>query len=79
MARAAGFAAAWRVESAAEWEARLDDVLSLPGPVFVSAAVEPGNQRPLRRHPDEPARYLKVSLADSARVVREALRQGAPV
>jgi thiamine pyrophosphate-dependent acetolactate synthase large subunit-like protein len=73
MARSAGFAAAWRIEQAEEWRTRVDDVFSEPGPVFASVAVEPGGERPLRRHPDEPARYLKVSLAEWSRTVRAAL------
>jgi len=73
MAGAAGFPAAWRIEDAEAWRARIDDVLALPGPVFVSVAVEAGGERPLRRHADEPARYLKVSLADWSRTMRAAL------
>jgi thiamine pyrophosphate-dependent acetolactate synthase large subunit-like protein len=73
MARSAGFAASWRIEDAEAWRARIDDVLSLPGPVFASVAVEAGGERPLRRHPDESARYLKVSLAEWSRTVRAAL------
>jgi thiamine pyrophosphate-dependent acetolactate synthase large subunit-like protein len=73
IARSAGFAAAWRIEDPETWRARVDDVLSLPGPVFASVAVEAGTERPLRRHPDEPARYLQVSLSDWARTTRAAL------
>jgi thiamine pyrophosphate-dependent acetolactate synthase large subunit-like protein len=73
MARSAGFAASWRIEDADAWRARVDDVLSLPGPVFASIAVQAGGERPLRRHPDEAARYLKVSLADWSRTLRAAL------
>jgi hypothetical protein len=73
MARAAGFAAAWRIADAEAWRARIDDVLSMPGPVFASVSVEPGVERPLRRHPEEPSRYLKVSLADWSRSLRAAL------
>jgi thiamine pyrophosphate-dependent acetolactate synthase large subunit-like protein len=76
MAKAAGFPAAWRVEDAEAWRARVHDVFTTPGPVFASVAVEPGGERPLRRHPDEPARYLKVSLAEWSRTVRGALVQG---
>jgi thiamine pyrophosphate-dependent acetolactate synthase large subunit-like protein len=73
MARGAGFAAAWRIEDAAAWNARLDDVFGAPGPVFVSVGVEAGVERPLRRHADEPAPYLKVSLAEWSRAMRAAL------
>jgi thiamine pyrophosphate-dependent acetolactate synthase large subunit-like protein len=77
MALSAGFAAAWRVEDAEEWRIRVADVLTAPGPVFASVAVEPGVERPLRRAADEPARYLQVSLADWSLRMREALTQGA--
>jgi len=73
MARAAGFAAAWRIDEAEAWRARIDDVLTAPGPVFASVAVRPGGERPLRRHPDEHARYLQHSLADWSRILRDAL------
>ena len=76
MARAAGFRAAWRIDDAETWRARMDDVFTAPGPVFASVAVEAGGERPLRRHPDEPSRYLKVSLADWSRTVRAALTEG---
>jgi thiamine pyrophosphate-dependent acetolactate synthase large subunit-like protein len=76
MAKAAGFPAAWRIEDAEAWRARLDDVLAMPGPVFASVAVEAGGERPLRRHPEEPARYLKVSLAEWSRSMRAALAKG---
>lgn len=76
MARAAGFADAWRIEDADDWRARIDDVLHLPGPVFASVSVEAGGERPLRRHPAEPARYLKVSLAEWSRGMRRVLVPG---
>jgi sulfopyruvate decarboxylase subunit beta len=76
MARGAGFPAAWRVEDTEEWRIRVADVLTAPGPVFVSVAVEPGDERPLRRAADEPARYLQQSLADWSREMRGALARG---
>lgn len=76
MARAAGFAAAWRVDDPEEWNVRVAEVLTAPGPIFVCAAVEPGDERPLRRVPDEPARYLQVSLADWSHQMRNALVRG---
>ena len=78
MARAAGFPLAWRIEDAAAWEARLDDVLSAPGPVFASVSVERGDEKPLRRRAPEEARYLQVSLADWSRAMREALGSAEP-
>lgn len=76
MAKAAGWPVAFQVEDAGEWDARVDEVLSAAGPVFVSARVEPGDQGPLRRAPSEEARYLRSSLAEWSRVVREALGRG---
>jgi thiamine pyrophosphate-dependent acetolactate synthase large subunit-like protein len=73
MARAAGFPRACRVESAEVWRGLIGEVLSAPGPIFVSVPMQPGLEKPLKRGPSEPARYLNTSLADSARVVRRAL------
>ena len=76
MAKAAGWPVAFQVEDAGDWAARVEEVLSAPGPVFVSARIEPGDQGPLRRAPSEEARYLRSSLAEWSRVVREALGRG---
>jgi sulfopyruvate decarboxylase subunit beta len=72
MALAAGFAGAWSIEDPEEWKRRSAEVFTLPGPLFFRVRVRPGGERPLRRAPDE-ARYLHPSLAQSARVVRDAL------
>jgi thiamine pyrophosphate-dependent acetolactate synthase large subunit-like protein len=76
MARAAGWPVAFSVDDAAAWDERADDVLAAPGPVFVSARVRPGTQGPLKRAPDQEARYLRTSLAEWSRVVRGALAGG---
>lgn len=73
MARAAGFRRVHRLNEAGAVEAVVDDILHAEGPVFVGAAVEPGDEGPIRRGPHEEARYLRASLADEARRVRRAL------
>jgi thiamine pyrophosphate-dependent acetolactate synthase large subunit-like protein len=73
LARAAGFPRTYRLEDAGEYEAQLDAVLRDAGPTFVSVAVTPGAEVPISRGPHEPAQYLKISLADSARTLRAAL------
>jgi sulfopyruvate decarboxylase subunit beta len=78
MARAAGFRSAWRIEDAESWRASVVKVLTTPGPLFVSVAVQPGDERPLRRAPDEPARYLQHSLAEWSWMMRDALGRAAP-
>jgi thiamine pyrophosphate-dependent acetolactate synthase large subunit-like protein len=74
MARAAGFALSAHVGDAETWLRRIDDVLSAPGPVFVSVSLEARDEGPLRRSPTEEARYLRTSLAEWSRTMREALQ-----
>ncbi|HSR40862.1 MAG TPA: hypothetical protein VLL48_01790, partial [Longimicrobiales bacterium] len=74
MARAAGFRRAVTVADEPAWHAALDDVLAGPGPVFVGASVERGQEGPIRRGPHEEARYLRSSLADWSQRMRAALR-----
>jgi thiamine pyrophosphate-dependent acetolactate synthase large subunit-like protein len=76
MARAAGFARADRFDDAAAYEAALQGLLDGAGPVFVAVAVEPGDEPPLGRGPEQKAAYLRLSLADSARQLRRALTGG---
>jgi thiamine pyrophosphate-dependent acetolactate synthase large subunit-like protein len=74
MARAAGFKRAYVFDTAAACDAQCAEALAGDGPVFVVARVHPGQDRPMRRAADVPERYLQVSLAESARIVRRALR-----
>lgn len=73
LARAAGFGRVYDFDSPTEYERNLGELLTVPGPVFVAVQVETGSEGPIRRSPEEPARYLKLSLFDSCRVVRKAL------
>jgi thiamine pyrophosphate-dependent acetolactate synthase large subunit-like protein len=73
MAEAAGFLHRYDIHDSAEYQARLDEILTAHGPVFVSARVEPGAERPISRSEGEPARYLRTSLADWSRTFRQAL------
>jgi thiamine pyrophosphate-dependent acetolactate synthase large subunit-like protein len=75
MARAAGFARTYTVDEPGEYERTLPEILSGHGPVFVTAKVEPGDEGPLRRHPEELAPYLQYSLAEAARRLRQALME----
>ena len=75
MARAAGFSRAERFEKAPAFETALPALLSAPGSVFVSVAVEPGNEPPLGRGPEQAEPYLRPSLAESVRVLRRALAE----
>jgi thiamine pyrophosphate-dependent acetolactate synthase large subunit-like protein len=74
MARAAGFPRVYSFEDGESYEATLGEILSVPGPVFVRVAMEPGSEGPISRGPAEEARYLKTSLAHCALRFREALR-----
>lgn len=73
VAEAAGFRHVLYFEDARVWAEAVPDVLTLIGPTFVHVRVEPGEQGPIARSPDERARYLRHSLADWSRVVRAAL------
>lgn len=73
MAKAAGFPRAERHAKVSSFKAALPNLLSSPGPVFVSVAVEPGNEGPLGRGPQQVESYLKPSLSESVRALRRAL------
>lgn len=75
MAEAAGFRHVFRFEEARSWASATPEILTLTGPTFVHALVEAGDEGPIGRTPDEAARYLQYSLADSARIVRGALTE----
>ena len=73
MARAAGFPRAFHFREAAAYADALPELLEAPGPVCLAVEVEPGEETPLGRGPGQAARYLRVSLAESARALRRAL------
>lgn len=73
LARAAGFEQAHFVEDAGTWDASASAIVTGPGPVFVHARVVPGDQGPITRGDHEEAPYLKVSLRESARIVRRGI------
>ena len=73
LAEGAGFRNVFRFDEARAWAKRVTEVLCAPGPTFVHAVVEAGEQGPIGRGDHEQARYLRSSLAESARSVRAAL------
>ena len=73
MAAAAGFDRVYRFDDPVEYEETLPQILESAGTVFVSLLMEQGSEGPISRTPEEPAAYLQVSLAESARRVRAAL------
>lgn len=78
MAEAAGFRHVFRFEDARAWAESVREVLTLPGPTFVHAVVQAGMEGPIGRTRDEAARYLRHSLADWSRAMRQALTGGQP-
>jgi len=76
MARAAGFARVFDFDDAIEYESQLDEILTVRGPTFVAVHVEPGSEGPISRSNAEPARYLKVSLAEWSLQMRRAMTSG---
>lgn len=75
IAIACGFPESFHFADAREYEAQLDRILYLAGPVFVSVRLEPGAEPPPNRRQTEDAPYLRGSLADSAHRLRDALRR----
>ena len=73
MAHAAGFPRAFSFEDPREYVEAVPDILTAPGPTLVQVSVEPGTEGPISRGVDEPARYLRVSLAEWSRTFRDAL------
>jgi len=73
LARGAGFRRVYYFDDAALFAAQLPEVMSGTGPVFVAVRVEQGSEGPISRSGQETSAYLKVSLAESARRLREAL------
>ncbi len=73
MARAAGFPRVARFDEAGAYADGLSAVLEDGGPVCVVVAVEPGEEGPLGRGPEQSAAYLRLSLAESVRELRRAL------
>jgi thiamine pyrophosphate-dependent acetolactate synthase large subunit-like protein len=73
LAQAAGFRHVFRFEDARDYAAAIEEVLRLPGPTFVHAIVQPGEEGPIGRGPSEPARYLRHSLAEWSAMFRKAL------
>ncbi|HJO02647.1 MAG TPA: thiamine pyrophosphate-dependent enzyme [Acidobacteriota bacterium] len=74
LAQAVGFRRTYAFEDADQYEHQLPEVLGGPGPVLVSVRVEPGTEGPLSRRPTASSPYLRVSLRESARRLRGALR-----
>ena len=76
MAEASGFPRVYEFREQTYLEKGLPEVLSGEGPVFVTLQVEPGMEPPPMREKENPAPYLRDSLAGSARRLRTVLEQG---
>ena len=73
LARASGFPVAAAYDDAADFEAALPDLLRARGPALVELRIEPEDEGPIQRRPEEAAEYLRVSLETSALRLRTAL------
>ena len=76
MAEASGFRQVHFFDDARAWAKAVPSVLTTLGPTFVHARVRPGEEGPIGRGSEEAARYLRHSLADWSRSLRDALRSG---
>jgi hypothetical protein len=77
LAEAAGFRNVFRFEDPRDYIESLPEVLDALGPTFVHALVRAGSEGPIGRGPDEEVPYLRPSLAESARSLRDTLLAGA--
>ena len=73
LARGAGFKRTHVFTTADDCNAHLAEALAGDGPVLVVAHVAPGDDGPLRRAADVREPYLQVSLAESARRIRQTI------
>lgn len=76
MARAAGIPMVYSFNRDVGYEAALPEILKAQGPVFVGVGMAPGTEGPVSRSNQEEARYLQVSLAESAAQFRTAINRG---
>ena len=73
LARAAGIARVHSFDEPLAYERALPELLAGEGPIAVVVRVQPGDEGPLSRGDPGESPYLRVSLAESARRLREAL------
>ncbi len=73
LALAAGFPRVYSIENASEYLAALPEMLDGEGPMFAAIKVRAGTEGPISRSDRETSEYLKVSLADWARRLKQAL------
>jgi len=73
MAEAVGFPRVLCFDDPRKYAEAVPGVLTTPGPTLVHVRVEPGSEGPIGRSAEEPARYLRTSLAEWSRVLRDAL------
>ena len=73
LARGAGVEKVDSFDDPVKFREKLPEVLSEEGPVFIRVIVEAGSEGPVVRNKDEKPVYLKVSLAESARIMRNAM------
>jgi thiamine pyrophosphate-dependent acetolactate synthase large subunit-like protein len=78
MARGAGFTKIYSFENAGEYAAGLPGVLSSAGPVAVVVKTKPGSEGPISRSEREPSLYLKETLGQWGRRMKNALQAVTP-
>lgn len=76
IARGAGFVRAHSFDDPDIYAGAVAGLLGGEGPVFAAVRVEPGSERPLARGSGMAEEYLRPSLAESARLLRDALASG---
>lgn len=75
LARASGFSSVHHFDEADRYRNALPGIVRDPGPTLVHVRVAPGNEGPISRSEGEESPYLRVSTAESVRILRRTLQR----
>ncbi|MCZ6676637.1 MAG: thiamine pyrophosphate-dependent enzyme [Candidatus Poribacteria bacterium] len=75
IARGAGFEKCYEFDQPDTLDASLPSILTEEGPVFITLKIAPATEPPPNRRLENPARYLRGTLAESTHELRQALRE----
>ena len=73
IARGVGLEKVYDFNTAESLEASLPDILNEDGPALITLEMPPASEPPPHRSPDNPARYLTGTLAESTHELKDAL------
>ena len=73
IAKGVGLEKVYDFNTAESLDASLPDILNEDGPALITLEIIPANEPPPHRSPDNPARYLAGTLAESTHELKDAL------